>query len=42
MPGCKVAYVDDNFPYVAKEGVGREDMLIKVTIYIKSTLRREL
>lgn len=23
MPGCKVAYVDDSLPYVAKESLGR-------------------
>lgn len=40
-PAGKVAYADDSLPYVAKEGVGRAEMFIKVLIYVKRTLRRE-
>ncbi|KAI9514171.1 hypothetical protein NQZ68_035635 [Dissostichus eleginoides] len=40
IPGCKLAYDDDSLPYVAKLGVGRVEMLIKVLIYIKSSLRQ--
>ncbi|KAI4832092.1 hypothetical protein KUCAC02_015073, partial [Chaenocephalus aceratus] len=41
IPGCKLAYDDDSLPYVAKVGVGRVEMLIKVLIYIKSSLGQE-